>query len=120
MFGDLVFTAVLLTPSEKLLEEIASNPDAKIAYLDAGRLSEGVVLRHARAGDRFIPLGMAGMKKLSDYFIDEKLTPEDKRAAVVLECRGGIAWLAGRRIDERFKITAGTKSILRIEMTRRR
>ena len=35
-------------------------------------------------GDRFIPLGMKGYKKLSDFFVDQKIDTAEKRNIFIL------------------------------------
>ena len=67
-----------------------------------------------RPGDRFFPLGMTGMKKLSDYFIDEKVDADQRDRAVVLCDRLGPIWIVPFRIDERVRLTRGTKHVLRL------
>ncbi|MBN2062600.1 MAG: tRNA lysidine(34) synthetase TilS [Deltaproteobacteria bacterium] len=88
-----------------------------VAFLDADKALFPLNIRNFRKGDRFIPLGMKGRRKVKDFFIDLKL-PLSERAKVPLLISGDrIAWVCGYRIDDRFKITADTKKILRFEMT---
>ncbi|MFT7611375.1 MAG: tRNA(Ile)-lysidine synthase [Parvicellaceae bacterium] len=73
-------------------------------------------LRSWKEGDSFIPLGMHGSKKLSDFFIDEKMNQQEKTIQWVLENKDGrIVWVVGRRISEEFKVKTGTHSTLVIE-----
>jgi tRNA(Ile)-lysidine synthase len=58
---------------------------------------------------------MEGMKKLSDFFIDEKV-PRDEKEKIWLITEGDrIVWIPGMRLDNRYRITGETKKILRIE-----
>jgi tRNA(Ile)-lysidine synthase len=85
------------------------------ALIDADRLTWPLSLRRWRDGDRFTPLGMTGSKKVSDYLVDAKVSlPEKGRQFVLVNGDGEIVWLAGRRIDDRFKITPATENVLRI------
>ncbi|MFB3816588.1 MAG: tRNA lysidine(34) synthetase TilS [Candidatus Methylomirabilales bacterium] len=66
-------------------------------------LAEPLSVRGWRAGDRFRPLGLAGQKKLQDFFVDEKI-PRTGRGRVPLLLAGGrIAWVVGHRIAEDFR-----------------
>ncbi|GAB1472755.1 hypothetical protein MASR2M69_01960 [Bacteroidota bacterium] len=67
-------------------------------------------------GDKFIPLGMNGFKKVSDYLIDIKMDKKSKESLHVLLSDDKIAALPGFRVDERFKITNSTKHILEISL----
>jgi tRNA(Ile)-lysidine synthase len=62
-----------------------------------------------------MPLGMACRKKLSDYFVDEKVPLLQKHRIPILESNGEIVWVCGKRLDERFKVTAETRNVVRLE-----
>ena len=92
--------------------------DPAVAVIDYDKLSWPLVLRHWQPGDYFRPLGMEGMKKLSDFFIDEKV-PRDEKEKIWLITEGDrIVWIPGMRLDDRYKITDDTKKILQIEWLR--
>ena len=90
------------------------SPDRHIAYLDLEKLHYPLVLRNWEKGDWFVPLGMKGKKKLSDFMIDKKIPLNLKKRMMVLLSKGSIAWVAGHRIDDRFKIESKTRKILKI------
>lgn len=85
--------------------------DEKTACLDYNKLRFPLILRTWKEGDSFIPLGMKGRKKISDFLTDKKVSLTEKKKIYVLVSFGKIAWVAGYRIDERFKVTEATKKI---------
>ncbi len=87
-----------------------------IGLFDADRMQYPLTLRHWQEGDQFKPLGMNGFKKLSDYFIDQKIRRDQKEQMWILLSGNDIIWLVGERIDDRYKITAKTKNILEIKL----
>ena len=77
-----------------------------------------VKLRKWKDGDKFIPLGMKGFKKLSNFFIDQKMSIFDKEEIFVLVNNNNeIIWIAGKRLDDRYKLTSETKTIYQIDAT---
>ncbi|NOT77061.1 MAG: tRNA lysidine(34) synthetase TilS [Cyclobacteriaceae bacterium] len=84
---------------------------------DLGSIKFPVVWRKWRTGDSFFPLGLGHKKKVSDFLIDEKISMLEKNDATVIESGGEIVWVVGLRVDDRFKVTAQTKSILEIKLT---
>jgi tRNA(Ile)-lysidine synthase len=85
-----------------------------IASIDADKLVFPLILRKWRSGDYFHPLGMKGIKKISDFFIDSKLSIADKENTWILTSAGEIVWIAGMRLDERYKVTPATKMVYQI------
>lgn len=87
-------------------------------YVDAEKIKYPLKLRKWRTGDWFIPFGMRGRKKLSDYFTDRKFSLKDKDDAWILTSSEDIVWIVGERNDDRFRITEDTKKIIIIEYVR--
>ncbi|HEX7583909.1 MAG TPA: tRNA lysidine(34) synthetase TilS [Prolixibacteraceae bacterium] len=89
---------------------------SNVVDLDLDQLVFPLILRHWHEGEYFQPLGMSGLKKLSDFFIDEKYSIPDKENAWILASGNQLVWLVGKRMDDRYKITSKTKRILRIRL----
>ena len=85
-----------------------------IAQVDADKLKYPLTVRRWQEGDWFIPYGMSGRKKVSDYLIDHKVPLPEKARQFVLLSGDEIVWLVGRRIDDRYRLTAETENVLRI------
>ena len=91
-----------------------------VLFVDADKVRMPLAARPPKEGDRFRPFGMhRGTKLLSDFFTDLKLDVEQKRREVVVTMQNEngdevIVAIAGRRIDDRFKVTARTRSVAAI------
>ena len=84
-------------------------------YLDSSKIFFPLTFRGWKVGDRMIPFGMKGSKRLSDIFVDEKYSPVDKKKAIVVESGGEIVALSGFRISEQVKVDFRTKNVLVVE-----
>lgn len=97
----------------KLKLEVSNNPtikkDQNIAVFDYQKLQFPLILRRWEKGDFFTPIGMKGKKKLSDFFIDNKIPIPDKENIWVLTSATEIIWVLGHRIADKFKVVETTK-----------
>jgi len=85
-----------------------------IEYIDCEKISGRIKLRHWKRGDKFSPLGFDNKKKLSDYFIDQKIPRLIKHHHPILVDDNKIIWICGMRLDNNYKIEKSTKKILQI------
>lgn len=110
-------------PFSMTFEIMASQSDfefektTQIAYFDYQKILFPLTLRKWQHGDWFIPFGMQGKKKLSDYFTNKKYSIIDKENVWLLCSGRRIIWIVGDRADNRFRITDETKKILKISIT---
>ena len=91
--------------------------DPKYIWIDADKVAFPLFIRLIKEGDRMIPLGMKGSKLISDMLTDSKVSYFDRqRQYVLLNNEQQIIWLLGHRIDDRYKITSSTKTVLKIKL----
>jgi len=88
------------------------------AYLDYDKTGSDIKVRVFRPGDRFIPLGMKGTKKLKSFFIDEKV-PRNQRKSIPLltSINDDIIWVYEKRIGERYRVTDKSTRVMVVEGT---
>lgn len=90
--------------------------DAKVACIDYDTIQFPLLIRKWQQGDYFQPLGMNGMKKVSDFFIDQKLPLHEKENTWLLCSGKKIVWIMGHRLDDRFKVSPETEKVLMLKM----
>ncbi len=87
-----------------------------VAFFDIDSVKFPLVVRNIRPGDRFVPLGMRGSKKVARFFSDCKI-PASRRRRIPLVISGGrIIWVAGWRIDQRARLTGRSRAAVRGEL----
>ena len=102
---------------ERELCEMTEIPkDRHMACLDADKVILPLNVRRWETGDKFVPLGMKGKKKVSDYLTDKKYTLYQKEQQCVVCCGKDIVWVVNERIDHRFRITEDTRRVLIISV----
>lgn len=89
--------------------------DSKKEYISGDNLSSPeFIVRNWKKGDKFIPLGMKGFRKLSDFLTDSKLDSLKKKKQLTLINKNDIIWVIGLRIDDRYKITETTNTVIEL------
>lgn len=107
---------ISLSFSIKDAQEFTLQTSSEIAALDYNALDFPLELRKWQKGDVFKPLGMKGKKKLSDFFVDQKLSLFEKENTWILCSAGRVVWILGHRIDERFKLVEATQKVYLVEL----
>lgn len=87
-----------------------------IALVDIDKITLPLTVRKWAAGDKFVPFGMKGSKKVSDFLIDQKVDLLKKQSIYVLvDGLGEIIWVIGHRVSDSFKVRKKVKKVLKIE-----
>lgn len=105
----------LIVEEREITEDFTIPRNRNIVCFDADKLEQPLTVRRIRQGDSFIPFGMTGRKKVSDYLTDRKFSVARKEEQWVLCCGERIAWLIGERADNRFRIDENSSKAIIIE-----
>ncbi|GAA4373244.1 tRNA lysidine(34) synthetase TilS [Hymenobacter koreensis] len=90
-----------------------------VAAFDADKLGFPLTLRRWREGEWFMPIGLKGKKKISDFLIDQKVPLNLKdRVRLLTAPDGRVAWVIGLRPDDRYKVTEETQRVLEVRLKR--
>ncbi len=113
-FGQ-TFTARRIAPMPP--KELATYCTPTRQCFDADALGEGVIIRMRRPGDRMIPYGAPGSRKVSDIMVDAGV-PAPRRNAVPLLVRGDeVLWIVGGPVAQTVAITAQSRAMVEVEIT---
>ncbi|MBO3441429.1 tRNA lysidine(34) synthetase TilS [Clostridium botulinum] len=100
------------------VEDTKFDKSSLIKYFDYDKINRDIKLRYRNNGDKFVPLGMKGTKKLKDLFINLKIPKEKRDIIPLIVFDDEISWIVGYRISDKFKINKNTKRILKIKIER--
>jgi tRNA(Ile)-lysidine synthase len=103
-----------LLPGGKAIENYKFN-DPYLTFVNFESLDFPLRVRLPQKGDRFIPLGSKGTKKLSDFFIDTKVPADRRWKTPLLVDKENIVWVIGYRINEPYRIRYDSKNVLMIK-----
>jgi tRNA(Ile)-lysidine synthase len=115
--ADLAIREAGLVIRASIEEKVQNQGDGKSSVvLDADTVHFPLRVRSRRNGDFFFPLGFGKRKKLQDFFVDLKVSRDERDCVPVVLSGDDIVWIAGHRADERFRITERTKRFLKLSL----
>lgn len=85
---------------------------------DADALSEEMLVRPRRRGERFEPFGAPGERRIKSLFADAGVPRWDRARVPVLDASGHTLWVVGVRRGRAAPITASTRRILEVTVRR--
>ncbi len=106
--------------NEAINNQIKTNNEFTV-FLDGEKISEFIMLRGKKVGDRFQPIGMEkGSLKISDIFINEKvLQAAREKWPLVTNSDDRIIWIPGYRPANEFRVTGSSKKIIKMSVLRK-
>ena len=97
-------------------DDFVINKISSKAFLDYKKLEFPLIIRKWKKGDSFFPFGMNQFKKVSDFFIDNKVSIKEKEEVFIVCSGENIVWVSNYRIDNRYRINDTTKKIYYIDL----
>ena len=93
--------------------------DATVEYVDASKFDKQLLIRSIDKNDKFTPLGMRGTKKVNDYLSDQKKSSILKSDILAICNNNDIVWVAGERINNKYRITKDSKIVAKLNFLRK-
>lgn len=115
---EVCFRKNIITVKRVKCEQIRFASDVNCEYICSDRLKFPLKIRSWNYGDYFYPLGMASKQKLSDFFVNQKVAVYEKYEIPIVENDGEIVWIAGFRIDDRYKISKKCKQCYELKLVK--
>ncbi len=117
-FDGYVIETALLDAVACDAERFKENKDSSVEWFDFDKLILPLIVRKRRPGDRFVPLGMAGEKKVGKFLTAARIGPESRKGIVIIADNEKIIWVAPVRACESTRITAATTKVLQLKIVK--
>ena len=100
----------------RLAGPVESPPGDPLAvHVDLSQVGTTLWVRKRMPGDRFHPAGMAGEKKLQDFFVDQKVPRSWRDRVPLVVSERGIVWVVGYRVAEWARHSETSEEVLHIQ-----
>lgn len=86
-------------------------------WIDYDIIKHGLLARTRRGGDYFTIDGKGSRQKLKSFFINEKISREDREHMLLIADGEHIVWIPGRRMSRAYHISSTTEKVLEINIT---
>ncbi len=102
--------------------EVTTAPEAQginsaVAEFPCAKLTFPMIIRTFRPGDRFSPLDMSGTCKLQDFFVDRKLTHEERATQPLIVKDEKVLWVVGlRQCDDLPQNEMSERGVIRLKV----
>ena len=118
LFGNISIEAVILDFHKELFEKFKAKKTSHVEWFDLDKVKLPVSARNRKNGDKFLPLGLAGEKRIGKFITASKIPAGSRQKLFVIEDKNKIIWLYPIRLSEEAKVTSGTKKILQLVIKR--
>ncbi len=115
-FGNFLIEAEIFGTGQKDFEQFKQNKDAFVEWFDFEKITEPLIVRTRKVGDRFWPLGHEGEKKIGKFLTAAKVKRQIRQKSLVIADAEKIIWVCPVRISEQAKVTMQTKKILQLQI----
>lgn len=115
-FGKYSIEAKIFEADKKEFDRFKETKTNYIEWFDLDKIKPPLIIRSRRTGDRFIPLGHKGEKKLGKFITDQRIPSNIRQNILVIADSEKIVWLCPVRISEQAKITDKTRKIFQLKI----
>ncbi len=93
------------------------NKDMLDNLIDCDKISNTLILRSRKDGDKFTFSKRRVTKTVKKLFNEDKIPPEVRNRMIILDSDGEVAWLRGYGTNKKFRISAETKKAIKLNIS---
>ena len=118
IFNEFKIQASIIKKEQADLKNFLKSKTPEIEWFDLDKIKQPLIVRFRKEGDRFIPFGQKGEKKIGKFLTAQYVPEEMRNKTLVITDSEKIIWLYPIRTSEQTKITSETKKILQLQVTK--
>lgn len=93
------------------------NKDMLDNLIDCDKISNTLILRSRKDGDKFTFSKRRITKTVKKLFNEDKIPPEVRNRIIILDSDGEVVWLRGYGTNKKFRIGANTKKAIKLNIS---
>lgn len=93
------------------------NKDMLDNLIDCDKISNTLILRSRKDGDKFTFSKRRVTKTVKKLFNEDKIPPEVRNRMIILDSDGEVVWLHGYGTNKKFRIGADTKKAIKLNIS---
>lgn len=93
------------------------NKDILDNLIDCDKISNTLILRSRKDGDKFTFSKRRVTKTVKKLFNEDKIPPEVRNRIIILDSDGEVVWLSGYGTNKKFRIGADTKKAIKLNIS---
>lgn len=93
------------------------NKDILDNLIDCDKISNTLILRNRKDGDKFTFSKRRVTKTVKKLFNEDKIPPEVRNRMIILDSDGEVVWLRGYGTNKKFRIGAETKKAIKLNIS---
>lgn len=93
------------------------NKDMLDNLIDCDKISNTLILRSRKDGDKFTFSKRRVTKTVKKLFNEDKIPPEVRNKVIILDSDGEVVWLRGYGTNKKFRIGADTKKAIKLNIS---
>ena len=93
------------------------NKDILDNLIDCDKISNTLILRSRKDGDKFTFSKRRVTKTVKKLFNEDKIPPEVRNRMIILDSDGEVVWLRGYGTNKKFRIGADTKKAIKLNIS---
>jgi len=116
-FGGFEIRANIIDAADCNLEKFIAEKTGNVEWFDMDKIVGAIYARRRKDGDKFVPIGMKGEKKVGKFLTASQIDYRLREKLVVVEDEKRIIWVGPVRASEEIRVGRSTCRVLCIEVS---